>query len=197
MQETAPTAEQEASEQSDAPAVRVPMTREAVDRLRQELESLRETQRPALRRQVTRAGLFADPAQGEALVTVARHDLERLDRQVTELEALLARVDPVDPGPDPTAAGIGTELTVRDADGTEEALELVGPLEADPVRGRISSDSTAGRALLGKQAGAKVKIGTGSDALDLTVVAVKRAKDRDPGEQPVIDAAIAMDQSPS
>ena len=155
---------------------------------------MRTVQRPHLTRELGQSELFAHPAEASTLATVAQYDLDQLDRTIAQMEGNLARVDVVDPGPDPSAVAIGTEIVVRDAGGTEETLLLVGPFEADPASGRIGSDSPAGTALLGKRAGATVKIGSGPSALDLTVKSIKRARDRLSDQPSETDSDLMAEQ---
>jgi transcription elongation factor GreA len=51
--------------------------------------------------------------------------------------------------------GLGSTVTV-DVDGDEETYVVVGSLEADPARGKISTDSPVGKALFGRRAGEEV-----------------------------------------
>ena len=67
---------------------------------------------------------------------------------------------------------LGSTVTIRYEDGTEETLTLVSPFEASVTPGYVSSESPAGQALLGKAVGADVTVGTGDDAVSLAVVAI-------------------------
>jgi transcription elongation factor GreA len=52
---------------------------------------------------------------------------------------------------------IGSTVTVESGDG-EESFTIVGSTEAKPTEGRISNESPVGRALLGKKKGEKVLV---------------------------------------
>jgi transcription elongation factor GreA len=163
---------QAATGSDTVPALPATLTREGYDRLQQDVALLRDERRPALVQQIQRATLFMDPTAGAGIAAAARFDLDALDRHVTALEDVLKNAQVTDVPTGATAVQLGSQVTVRYQDGTEELLTLVNPWEADPGHGFISSESPAGRALLGKRAGANVTLGTGADALSLAVVAI-------------------------
>lgn len=54
--------------------------------------------------------------------------------------------------------GFGSRVTVCNEDGKAEAYQIVGSVEANPSKGRISNESPVGRALLGKKVGEEVMV---------------------------------------
>ena len=52
--------------------------------------------------------------------------------------------------------GVGTTVKVETIEGAEK-YAIVGPAEADPLKGMISNESPLGRALLGHKAGDEVE----------------------------------------
>lgn len=153
---------------------RVPLTREGYERLRAESTRLAAVERPALLRHAQRAALLLSPSTGQAVAQVARNDLEIVNRRIAELEELLGQAEVIDPGAEPSVVEVGTRVTVRSPDGTEEALTIVGPTEADLSRGLVASDSPAAKALFGKRPGTTVRVGNGDDALVMEVVSIGR-----------------------
>ncbi|MCL6647170.1 MAG: GreA/GreB family elongation factor [Chloroflexi bacterium] len=57
-----------------------------------------------------------------------------------------------------TTVGIGSTVTVVDAEGEEETYTIVGSAEANPRAGKISNESPVGRALLGRKVGDQVEV---------------------------------------
>ena len=157
-----------------SPPEGVQLTREGYERTREELEQAEDVLRPALERRIRRERLFGDPERGSLVVDELRGHLATLDARIAEMNALVARVEVIGEGPEPATVEIGTAVTVRYDDGTEETLSLVGPLEADPARGLVATESPAGRALLGKRTGERVLTGTDGNGLDVDIVAVRR-----------------------
>jgi transcription elongation factor GreA len=80
------------------------------------------------------------------------------------------------PPPRNGLAAIGSLVRVRDlADDEVFDCELVGPLEADPAKGRVSVAAPVGRALVGQRRGAQVEVATPSGTLALVVTDVRPA----------------------
>jgi transcription elongation factor GreA len=160
-----------------APTGPIKMTRRGREQLEAELSTLADVNRPALVNHLRRARLFLAPEDGSVTVSVATHDLATIDRRIKELTALLERVQVIPDPSDSATVQIGSRVRVRYDDGAEETLTIVGPSEADLLRGSVSSDSPAGEALLGKAAGDKVSAGTGDDDVTLTVVSIGKPLD--------------------
>jgi transcription elongation GreA/GreB family factor len=90
-----------------------------------------------------------DVLRGEYAVTI--DDARRKD-----LAELLAIAQAVEPPADPTAAGFGATVTVRDADGSSYRYMIVGDDDFELASGRIGESSPLARALLGARAGEQV-----------------------------------------
>jgi transcription elongation factor GreB len=72
---------------------------------------------------------------------------------------------------------LGAWVQLRDADGAEEAYQIVGAEEAEPDEGRISSASPLARALLNRRTGEKVHFKIPTGHRDLTIVSVRYGND--------------------
>lgn len=154
------------------------LTETAYKRLVAERESLQQIQRPALEQRVRQAKLFLAPADGAMVAAVAEGDLAVMDQQIEQLQTILKNVQIIGEGPVPETVQPGWGVTVRydDEQKLEQVLTVVGPLEADPLRGYITAESPVGRALLDKPVGAKVKAEDGTDTVELTVVSIEKAR---------------------
>ena len=62
--------------------------------------------------------------------------------------------------------------TVELENGAKMVYTIVGPVEADPLAGKISNESPIGSALMGKKAGDKVTIETPKGTVTYSVVTV-------------------------
>jgi transcription elongation factor GreA len=145
------------------------LTRTGLQQLRRTAQALRETARPEILARITQGRLYMDPAQGVETVAAGERDLTVIDGQIAELEAALENAQVVGDGPAPSTVQLGFPVTVKDADGESRTLTIVSPLEADPSRGFISSESPAARALLGRAPGDHVTVDADGQRVTLQI----------------------------
>jgi transcription elongation factor GreA len=134
------------------PTKRVPVTRDGLERLKAELEDLKNVKMPHITEAVAEARSHGDLREN-AGYEAARHDQMMAKRRIDELEDLVRHAEIIDDSA--AVAGVvslGSRVTV-DFDGDEEVYTIVGAIEAKPTAGLISNESPIGRALLGKRAG--------------------------------------------
>ncbi len=148
---------------------RVPVTRDGLERLKAELEELKEIRRPQIIAQVAEARSHGDLRENAAY-DAARHDQAMNEKRIGELEALLrsAVVMDEDEVRDRDSVGIGSTVVV-DFEGDEERYTIVGAIEAKPAAGLISNESPIGKALLGKRPGQDAFVMTPGGQTKLTV----------------------------
>jgi transcription elongation factor GreA len=145
-------------------------------RLSRELDTLRIDARRELTERLRAAredgDLEDNPVLGDLL-----EEQSQLEQRISLLEARLRSAEivaPVDDG----RAGIGTLVRVRDlvAVSTHE-YELVGALESDVGRGRVSVEAPVGRALVGRLPGERLDVETPRGVIELELVDVRLASD--------------------
>ncbi|HET7036630.1 MAG TPA: transcription elongation factor GreA [Thermomicrobiaceae bacterium] len=139
---------------------RVPVTREGLEKLQEELEHLTTVRRPEVVRAIAQAREEGDLREN-AGYDAAKHDQGFIEARIRELEDLLRRVDLIEENeaPDNRRVRLGSTVTVE-IDGVPETYTIVGKVEAKPREGRISNESPVGRALLGKREGDELTIET-------------------------------------
>jgi transcription elongation factor GreA len=134
------------------------LTRKGYERLRDELAALSTVSRADIDDRVRDARSHGGELSDNPDLIDALEDQELLMRRIARLEAALASASVVD-DPPKDRIGIGTHVRVRDADsGRTTEYELVGSIEADPDRRKLSAESPVGRALLGRRAGTVVDV---------------------------------------
>jgi transcription elongation factor GreA len=133
------------------------ITREGYQRLQAELESLVTTSRAEIARWLRDARDDGNEPGENPDLNDALEQQALLERQIGRLEHRLATARIVAPAADGTVE-IGSIVRLRDGRGTTSVYELVGPLEADPRRRRLSIESPLGQALLGRVAGDVVEV---------------------------------------
>lgn len=148
---------------------RVPVTRDGLERLKAELEELKEVRRPQIVAQVAEARSHGDLRENAAY-DAARHDQAMNEKRIGELEALLRSAVIMDDDEirDRNSVGIGSTVVV-DFEGDEERYTIVGAIEAKPAAGLISNESPIGKALLGKRPGQDAFVMTPGGQTKLTV----------------------------
>ena len=115
----------------------------------------------------------------EALVGVecAVHtDHVFIDGRIAEIDNILNHAIIIEESDDFSGfIGLGCRVVVRDLEtGEEEAYQVVGSQEADPMNGKISDDSPFGRAMVGKTKGDKVTVDAPVGTLSFEVVSVEK-----------------------
>lgn len=145
---------------------------EGYEQLCRELDSLRNEARRELGEQLREARQDGDLADNPALQRLLEEQA-LLERRIAVLEEQLAAAEIVAPVADGSVE-IGSVVRIRDGDGATFELELVGPLESDVPKRRVSIGTPVGQALVGQRAGARVEAQTPRGPLALEIVSVGR-----------------------
>ena len=137
------------------------LTAEGLKKIQVEYEYLTETRRKEVAQMIAEAKAEGDISEN-AGYDEAKTAQGFLEGRIRELENLLKNAQLIEDGGRPkNEVSLGRTVIVRE-NGTdfEETYTIVGSVEADPTRGRISNSSPIGKALLGKRAGQKATVQT-------------------------------------
>jgi transcription elongation factor GreA len=153
---------------------KVPVTREGLERLRDELDELINVRRAQITRAIAEARSHGDLRENAAY-DAARHDQMMNEKRISDLEGLMRSAEIVDPTDQPTdnTVRVGTTVIV-DHDGFEERYTIVGAIEAKPKEGLISNESPIGQALLGRRPGDQAKVSTPGGESRLKIMRIER-----------------------
>jgi len=139
---------------------RVILTSRGADQLRVELKKLKSIDRPGVIAAIAEARAHGDLSEN-AEYDAAKEQQGFIEGRIAELESSLSIAEVIDPakiGVDGKVVfGATMELYDEQKD-CEVVYQLVGNLEADLDKGRISISSPIGRALVGKQEGDEVEV---------------------------------------
>jgi transcription elongation factor GreA len=138
---------------------RIPMTREGYDKLKAELDRLKNLEMIEVTKRVAAARDMGDLSEN-AEYHAAREDQGILQARVNDMSDRLSRAVLVDTNslPKDTIA-FGSKVKVMDLDlDEEETFELVGPGQENPDTGRILTSSPIGQGLIGRRQGETVEI---------------------------------------
>lgn len=137
----------------------VPVTREGLERLKDELRELTEVRRPRIVAALAEARSHGDLRENAAY-DAAKHDQAMNEKRIADLEALLRNaVVMAEQAPADGIVRLGNTVVVE-IDGEEERYTIVGAIEAKPTQGLISNESPVGNALLGRRVGGEARVQT-------------------------------------
>jgi transcription elongation factor GreA len=140
---------------------RTPITREGLERLREELKRLEREERPAVIKAISEARSHGDLSEN-AEYLAAKERQSFIEGRIAELHNKIAVSEIIDISDLPEDRVVfGTTVLLNDLNtGDEFSVRLVGPDESNVDDGDISVLSPLGRALIGKEPGDEVQVRT-------------------------------------
>ena len=137
--------------------------------LERELEELK-SRRGEIADKIAAARDFGDLSEN-AEYDAAREAQGLLETRIIEIETILQNASIIQAGSSSTVV-LGSTVELE-ANGKTVVYTVVGPVEADPLEGKVSNESPIGQALMGKAVGDTVTISTPKGELAYTVVALR------------------------
>ncbi|MEE9910775.1 MAG: transcription elongation factor GreA [Deltaproteobacteria bacterium] len=140
---------------------KVPITKEGFDKLKKELETIKNVSIPENVRDIEVARAHGDLSEN-AEYAAAKERQSYLYGKSQELENNLASCNIITlTGKVSNKVVFGCFVTIADSDGGEEIkYQLVGPFESDINQNKISVTSPIGRALIGKSIDSEIIVKT-------------------------------------
>ena len=153
---------------------KIPFTQVGLDRLKDELNSLKHTERQAVIKAIAEAREHGDLSEN-AEYHAARERQSFIEGRITELEDVTSRAEVVDMSRlTGKTVTFGTEVVIADEVTDEESSYIiVGPYEADIEKRMISTSSPIARALIGKAEGDSVEVKTPRGPHPYEIVSIK------------------------
>lgn len=149
------------------------LTEEGAAKMRQELQHLKEVERPAIARRLREAISMGDLSEN-ADYHKAKEDQAFLEGRIQELEYLLKNAILVEKREGAhEQVEVGARVTIQEEDFPPEVYYIVGAKEADPRQGKISNESPIGRALLGGRIGDTVVAQTPGGEIRLKILKIE------------------------
>ncbi len=135
------------------------MTEEGFEKLKAELDYLKNEKRPEIQQAIGTARAHGDLKEN-AEYDAAREAQGLLEAKIRQLDDKLARTEIVDASKIPTdAIYLGAKAELKDLDtGDIEVYQLVGAGDEDPVNGKILVTSPFAKPLLGCKVNDEVKV---------------------------------------
>lgn len=132
------------------------LTKEGLEKLKNELEYLRTTGRTDIAEKIRVARGYGDLSENSEY-DEAKNEQAKIEARIIELEKTLENVEIIEDNVDTDTVAIGVTVTIYDIEYDEELVyKMVGSAEADPLKGYISDNSPVGKALIGAKVGDEV-----------------------------------------
>ena len=150
------------------------MTHEGYKALENEINKLKSVERPSVIRMIEEARAHGDLSEN-AEYHAAKERQAFIEGRVIELEDQLGRAEVIDVSKlSGTTVKFGATVTLADEDtGEKRKFQIVGDLESDAKRGRISISSPIARALIGKGKGDTVEVAAPGGARSYEILKVE------------------------
>ena len=143
------------------------ITTEGKLELEKELEELK-ARRLEVAEKIAAARDYGDLSEN-AEYDSAREEQGVVETRIAEIEDILMNAEEIK-AKKGGKIHLGSRVTLKN--GTTKEYTIVGPVEADPVNGKISDQSPIGVALMGKTEGDKVTISTPKGDVEYKIVSV-------------------------
>ena len=148
------------------------LTLEGRRKLEEELEYLCTVRRAEVAERIQSAKDEGDIMENAAY-DYAKEEQAFVEGRIQALETMLRKASIIESG-STDEVGLGVRVTVMERDGdTLETYQIVGSVEADPARGRISNESPMGKALLGHGVGDEVAVSTPGGILHFQIIGIE------------------------
>jgi transcription elongation factor GreA len=153
---------------------RIPMTAGGFKALEDEINHLKSVERHAVIRMIEEARAHGDLSEN-AEYHAAKERQAFIEGRVMELEDKIGRADVIDVSKlSGSTVKFGATVTMVDEDtDAKMKYQIVGDLEADAKRGRISISSPIARALIGKAKGDTVEVAAPGGARSYEILKVE------------------------
>lgn len=143
----------------------VDLTKEGRDELKKELEE-RKKEREVIKEKIATARAFGDLSENEDY-SAARGEQKLNESRIAEIETILKSAKIItNRGHDKVT--MGAKVTVELL-GKKYTYSVVGPVEANPLEGKISNESPIGRAMFGRKAGDEYTLPNGNKGKIISV----------------------------
>ncbi len=152
---------------------RYPITVSGLAMIKKELDHLKKVERPAIIKAIAEARSHGDLSEN-AEYHAARERQAFIEGRIQHLEGIIANAEAIDPTKfSGDRVLFGATVTIFDLEKEEEiTYQIVGEIEADLAKGKISVTSPIGAALIGKSVGDEVKVTTPSGVKIYEIVSV-------------------------
>lgn len=149
----------------------IPLTKEGLAKLQQELDQLVNVRRAEIAQHIHDAKEMVGAANTPEYED-SRNEQAFVEGRILTLEQIIQNAEVIEEEHDSHRVGLGSNVTVQDHKGDKQTYVIVGSAEADPKEHRISNESPVGQALLGKSVGQEVQVNAPAGHLRWTIIGI-------------------------
>ena len=152
------------------------LTYEGLKKLEDELQELKVVRRKEVAQKIKEAREQGDLKEN-AEYDAAKEEQGEIETRIEDIEKILKNAEVVvEEDVDLGRISIGCSVKILDCEFDEELeYKIVGSMEANSLKGKISNESPVGRALIGRKAGDMVKVETQAGELEYKVLSIYRS----------------------
>ncbi|MDO4833274.1 MAG: transcription elongation factor GreA [Clostridia bacterium] len=153
------------------------LTSDGLKELQDELEQLKTTGRKDIAEKIKVALSFGDLSENSEY-DEAKSEQGKLESRINEIEAILQNYKLIDESElSSDIVNRASRIVIRDMKLKEDfTYQIVGPQQADPIKGRISDESPVGKALLGHKKGDTVEVEAPAGKLKYKIIEIEKKK---------------------
>jgi transcription elongation factor GreA len=145
------------------------ITVEGRQELEAELEELK-SRRGAIADKIAEARDYGDLSEN-AEYDAAREEQGLVESRIAEIEDILLNAELIKTTKG-SKVSLGSKVELKTGKKTV-VYDIVGPVEADPLEGKVSNESPIGEALMGKKVGDSVTITTPKGQIAYEIIAIR------------------------
>ena len=151
------------------------LTQEGYDNIVAEYDELVSVRRAEVAARIKEAISYGDISEN-AEYDSAKNEQAELEERIHELEEMLRKAKIVqEEDVKGDKVNIGLKVTVKDIDtGDKEVFSIVGATESDPFNGKISTESSVGKALIGRKKGETVAIEVPDGIINYKIMKIEK-----------------------
>ena len=151
------------------------LTQEGYDHIVAEYDELVSVRRAEVAERIKEAISYGDISEN-AEYDSAKNEQAELEERIHQLEEMLRKAKIVqEEDVKGDKVNIGLKVTVKDIDtGDKEVFSIVGATESDPFNGKISTESSVGKALIGRKKGETVAIEVPDGIINYKIMKIEK-----------------------
>ncbi len=149
------------------------LTKEGYDKIVAEHEELVSVRRAEVAERIKEAISYGDISEN-AEYDSAKNEQAELEERIYTLENMIRKAKIVqEEDVKGDVVNVGLKVKVKDLDtGFEEEFSIVGATESDPFNGKISNESSVGKALIGHKQGDKIAVEVPDGVINYEIVEI-------------------------